>query len=45
MSIAYIYLSRVLLKIRKDTRRYRKLLLVPMWTVSLFLRTLNKTGI
>jgi len=34
MSIAYIRLSRVLLKIRKNTHRYRKLLLVPMWTVS-----------
>ena len=28
MSIAYIRLSRVLLKIRKNTHRYRKLLLV-----------------
>jgi len=34
MSIAYIRLSRVLLKIRKNTHGYRKLLLVPMWTVS-----------
>ena len=39
MSIAYIRLSRVLLKIRKNTHRYRKLLIVPMWTVSLFLGT------
>jgi hypothetical protein len=39
MSIAYIRLSRVLLKTRKNTHRYRKLLLVPMWTVSLFTRT------
>jgi hypothetical protein len=36
MSIAYIRLSRVLLKIRKNTHRCWKLLLVPMWTVSLF---------
>jgi|HubBroStandDraft_6_1064221.scaffolds.fasta_scaffold638505_1 hypothetical protein len=35
MSIAYIRLSRVLLKIRKNTHRYRKLLLVPVWTISL----------
>jgi hypothetical protein len=36
MSIAYIRLSPVLLKIRKNTHRCWKLLLVPMWTVSLF---------
>jgi len=39
MSIAYIRLSRVLLKTRKNAHRYRKLLLVPMWTVSLYLRS------
>jgi hypothetical protein len=36
MSIAYIRLARVPLKMRKNTHRYGKLLPVPMWTVSPF---------